>query len=143
MSDSQPKITRGQKMCKKCETINGVRAFVCKDCGAEFKMKKRRKHPRRIVVDDFRTLQPGDTVRVMGASGPFHTDSNGDRSYLVERGKYKVVSTDQNGIHAYGEGGYGYLYMGSVKTSKLIDTITHAPCKIFKLSCPIQKSKPN
>ena len=133
MSDSQPKIKRGQKLCSNCGTINGVRAFVCKNCEAEFKMKKGRKRPRRKEVEDFKTLERGDTIRVVGGSGPYHTDREGEKTYLVDRGKYTVISTDHQGIQVYGPNGYGYLYMGKICPSELIDTITKAPCKILKV----------
>lgn len=133
MSDSQPKVKRGQKLCSECGTINGVRAFVCKNCEAEFKMKKGRKRPRKKQVEDFKTLERGDTIRVVGGSGPYYTGEDGERSYLIDRGKYTVISTDDNGIQVYGPNGYGYLYMGKIKPSPLLASITQAPCKILKV----------
>ena len=41
MPDSQPKKKRGQKICPECNCVNGVRAFVCKKCDYEFKMKNK------------------------------------------------------------------------------------------------------
>lgn len=134
MSNSQPKVKRGQKLCSECGTINGVRAFVCKNCEAEFKMKKGRKRPRKKQVEDYRTLERGDTIRVVGGSGPYYTSKEtGERTYLIDRGKYTVISTDDTGIQVYGENGYGYLYMGKTCPSKLLNSITQAPCKILKV----------
>lgn len=134
MSDSQPKIKRGQKLCPNCNTINGVRTFVCKNCEAEFKMKKGRKRPRTKKVEDYKTLERGDTIKVVGGSGPYHTSrETGERTYMIDRGKYTVISTDITGIQVYGPNGYGYLYMGEIKPSLLIDSITQAPCKILKV----------
>lgn len=110
-----------------------MRAFVCKNCDAEFNMKKPRKRPRKTVVKDFKTLERGDTIRVIGGSGPYYTDANDERHYLVDRGKYTVISTDYTGIQVYGENGYGYLYMGEICPSELLDSITKAPCKILKV----------
>jgi hypothetical protein len=133
MTDSQRKIKRGQKTCDSCGAINGVRAFVCKNCDTEFNMKKPRKRPRKTVVEDFKTLERGDTIRVVGNSGPYYTGQDGERIYLVDRGKYTVISTDNTGIQVYGENGYGYLYMGEICPSDLIESITKAPCKILKV----------
>tara|TARA_Y100001972_G_scaffold117408_1_gene156380 strand:- start:1186 stop:1590 length:405 start_codon:yes stop_codon:yes gene_type:complete len=131
MPDSQRKCKPGQKMCPECDCINGVRAFICKQCNYEFKMKKRRRGVRKILVKDYNMLNKGDKIRVVGGSGPFHTDNNGERTYLVDRGKYTVDKIDNLGIHAYGNTGYNYLYMGKRCPSDLLQSITRAPCKIF------------
>lgn len=46
----ETKLTRGQKRCKKCNTINGVRSFNCKSCQNSFEMKKSRKKENPIKV---------------------------------------------------------------------------------------------
>ena len=132
MSNSQPK-KRGQKICIHCQTVNGVRSFECKNCGQAFKMKKGPKGIRKKRIDDFRSLQKGDWIKVVGGSGPYHIDRTGERTYLVERGKYKVEYTDTQGIHAYGDSGYNYLYMGESCPSPLLDSIIRSPCKILLL----------
>ena len=134
MSDSQPKRAKncGQKICSSCEEVDPVGACVYKNCGTEFEMKKPRKRAHKVPVDDFKTLERGDIIHVVGESGPYYTGDDGERTYLVDRGKYKVVSTDDKGISVYGESGYGYLYMGEICPSKLLASITQAPCKILK-----------
>jgi len=124
------KTKRGQKLCASCNTINGVRSFECKNCGEQFKMKKGRKGARKKKVQDFKTLKKNDIIRVVGGSGCYHTDRNGDKHYFTDRGKYRVDSIDNKGINVYGGCGYYYLYMGKKCTSKLLDSITHAPHKI-------------
>ena len=134
MSNSQPKLSRGKKTCSECGTVTGVRSFVCPNCEHEFKMKKGRKRPRKKEVKDFKTLEKGDSIRVVGGSGPYYTSpETGERMYLVDRGKYTVISTDDNGIQVYGQNGYGYLYMGKSCPSKLMNSITQSPCKILKV----------
>ena len=91
MSDSQPKGKRGQKICPQCNCVNGVRAFVCKECYYEFKMKKGKRGPRKIQIKDYKVLNKGDTIRVVGGSGPFYTDDNGERTYLVDGKKMRLV----------------------------------------------------
>ena len=127
------KARPGQKICSSCDEINGVRAFECKNCGTAFKMKKARRGPKKKQVEDHTTLSKGDVIRVVGGSGSYHTDYKGERTYLVDRGKYVVEHTDTQGIHAYGKTGYNYLYMGKSCPSPLLDTITKAPCKIILL----------
>ena len=78
MPDSQPKKKRGQKICPKCNCVNGVRSFVCKNCDHEFKMKKGRRGPRKIPVKNHQSLIKGDKIRVVGGSGPFYTDRYGE-----------------------------------------------------------------
>ena len=84
----ETKLKRGQKMCKACGTINGVRSFNCKKCLAPFTMKKRRKGLRRNVsfVNDYTQLNKGDVIKVIGGNGPYHTDEEGNRHYLTNRG---------------------------------------------------------
>ena len=129
MTDSQRK--RGKKLCQNCGAEHGVRTYHC-ECGYDFPMKKRRKGRRKILVDDYKTLKPDDVVIVVGGSGPYYVDSNGDRHYLVDRGKYKIVSVDHTGLLVHGKHGYEHLYMG--KTCKgLVDTITKQSCKLMVL----------
>ena len=111
------KRKRGQKICDNCGEVNGVRAYECKKCEYPFKMKRGRR----------------DVIRVVGGSGSYHTDWKGERTYLVDRGKYVVDHVDQQGVGAYGKTGYNYLYMGKSCPSPMLDTITKAPCKIILL----------
>lgn len=124
---------RGQKVCSECGCVNGVRAYECKECDYPFKMKKYRKGHKKKQVEDHTTLSKGDLIRVVGGSGSYHTDYNGERTYLIDRGKYVVEHTDSQGIHAYNNTGYNYLYMGKSCPSPLLDSITKAPCKIILL----------
>ena len=133
---STTKNKRGQKVCEHCKTINGVRTYECKQCGHAFTMKRTRKGIRKKRVRDFTLLTKGDTIKVVGGSGPYYTDSKGDRLYLVERGRYTVSGTSHDGIHAYGPNGYNYLYMGTVCKSNILDTITRSPCKVYLLKTP-------
>ncbi len=127
---------RGQKKCANCGAINGARSFVCKHCDTEFRMKKFKKGLRKILIKDHTILQSGDMIRVIGGSGPYHEGANGDRTYFVDRGKRRVVSTDSGGIWAYGESGYEYLYMGETCKSSILDSIIKAPCKILLIRKP-------
>ena len=127
------KTKRGQKLCTHCNTVNGVRSFECKNCGQAFKMKKGPKGIRKKKVEDFKSLQRGDWIKVVGGSGPYYTDRDGEKYYMVDRGKYIVEYTDSEGIHAYGDTGYNYLYMGKRCPSPLMDSLVRSPCKIMLL----------
>ena len=124
---------RGQKICEECGCVNGVRAYECKQCDHPFKMKKYRKGNKKKKVDDHMTLNEGDVIRVVGGSGPYYTNENGEKLYLTDRGKYLVNDVDKLGIHTHGKHGYSYLYMGKRCRSKVLDSITKAPCKIVLL----------
>ncbi len=127
------KIKRGQKLCTHCNTVNGVRSFECKNCGQAFKMKKGPKGIRKKKIEDFKSLQRGDWIKVVGGSGPYYTDRDGEKYYMVDRGKYIVEYTDSEGIHAYGDTGYNYLYMGKRCPSPIMDSLVRSPCKIMLL----------
>ena len=127
------KRKRGQKICENCGCVNGVRAYECKQCDYPFKMKKWRKGNKKKRVEDHTTLQRGDLIRVVGGSGSYYTNEDGEKQYLIDRGKYTVQNTDVNGIHAYGKTGYNYLYMGESCPSPLLASITKAPCKVILL----------
>lgn len=127
---------RGKKLCQNCNKINGVRSFECKYCGTQFKMKKRRKISKRVAVTDHTILNVGDTIKVIGGSGPYYIQSDGERSYFVDRGIYKVMGTDNNGIVALNDSGYCYLYMGETCASKLLDKIINQACRVVLLKNP-------
>ncbi len=118
------------KVCGQCSEKNGVRTLICKKCQTLFKIKssnynpqKARKQRKKRFIKDWRSLLPGDIVRVMGGSGPFYEDAEGLRHYLTDRGKYKIKSIDKNGIHVLGiaprTSGFQFLYMGPLKKSPL------------------------
>lgn len=127
MNDSQPK--RGVKVCPECDRQTGVRTYEC-ECGYAFPMKKRRKGKRKTVVDDYKTLKHGDRVILVGSSGPYYVTKEGERSYLSDRGVYRVISTDQNGVVATGKHGFAHLYMGK-RCQGLVPSITKEPCKLL------------
>lgn len=124
---------RGQKKCSSCNTINGVRSFECKHCGAQFKMKKFKRGLTKTLIKDHTILKKGDAIRVIGGSGPYYEGADGVRIYFVERGKYCVDRVDENGIFAFSESGFDYLYMGKICKSKILDSIIKAPCKVLLL----------
>ena len=127
------KMKRGQKLCTNCDCINGVRAYECKECGSPFKMKKARRGPRKKLVENFKELNRGDTIRVVGGSGCYYIDKQGDKHYFTDRGKYIVQNTDDKGIQAVGSHGYTYIYMGKKRRSKLLDNMFNAPHKVLLL----------
>ena len=137
------KVGRGQKLCKNCNTINGVRAFNCKSCGTPFTMKKPRKNipvgnkssqNARGLVLDYKELSKGDVIKVLKGSGPYYTDENGEKTYLGNKGKYKVDSVMDDGIMIVNDyGSHEFLYMGPVVPSTMLDTLTRAPHKVVLL----------
>ena len=129
---------RGQKICEKCGCVNGVRAYHCKECDNEFQMKKPSKSRRGRPVKDWRTLEPGDYVGVVGRSGPYYIKDNGDNIYFTDAGIYHIKQKQGDGFVAVGVGrqshGYEFLYMGKEKKSKLLDRMYSAPHKLLKVN---------
>lgn len=127
------KMSRGRKICTECNTANGVRSFNCKNCGHAFKMKKARKIKRKQLVNDYTSLEKGDTIYVVGGSGTYYTGEDGEKQYMTDRGEYQVHDIKDEGILAYSTtGGYNYLYMGEIRKSDVLRNITKAPCKILR-----------
>ena len=131
------KVKRGQKACEECGEANGVRAYHCKECEHPFKMKKKSKSRKGIRVRDWKTLEKGDYIRVVGRSGSYYTRENGEKMYFTNAGIYKYQGRDGLGLTVTGTGrqnhGYEYLYMGPVRKSPILDSITNAPHKLYKV----------
>lgn len=126
---------RGQKRCTKCNTPNGARSFVCKACSHPFstrvaKVKKSRQ------IDDWRLIEPNTFIRVLSGSGPYYVDSEGLRHYFSDRGIYRVISLDENGLHCYPETGgpHTYIYMGPEVKSDLCYNMYRAPHKLLTVN---------
>lgn len=128
------KPKRGQKVCSSCNTINGVRSFECKNCSHPFKMKKFPKTKKKVLISNHKELVPGDTIRVVGGSGPYFIGDDNLKHYCSDRGKYVVNSIDEDGLWACApNGGNVFLYMGQVKKSPVFSKIIRAPHKILLL----------
>lgn len=129
---------RGLKTCETCGTENGVRAYHCKKCDSAFKMKKLPKGRRGIIVKNWKELEAGDYVRVVGRSGTYFIKENGERIYFTGAGVYHIQQVSRDGIVVIGTGrrahGYEYLYMGKEKQSTLVDNMFNAPHKLYKVN---------
>lgn len=133
------------KVCTNCNSKNGVRTLVCKQCQSPFMSKsngssrtKARRRRRKRFIKNWRSLSPGDVVRVVGGSGPFYESPDGMRHYLTDRGQYKVQSIDKNGIHVLGiaprTSGYQFLYMGPLKKSPQCSAVYRDRHKLLPIS---------
>ena len=129
---------RGVKICSKCGTPNGVRAYHCKKCDTAFKMRKKPKGRRGIIVKNWKELEVGEYVRVVGRSGTYYIKENGERIYFTGAGVYHIQQLSNDGIVVIGTGrrahGYEYLYMGKEKQSTLVDNMFNAPHKLYKVN---------
>lgn len=112
---------RGQKICPKCSTATGPRAFLCKNCNYQFTFKpKSREQKNTKIIRDFcwKDLEKGDKIKVSG--GPYFV-SGSDFIPMGYRGKFIVESIDQQGIRAWGldkQFGFAHIYMGKDKQNK-------------------------
>ena len=109
------KMPRGQKICSKCNTANGPRAFACKECSSPFVFKAKSKEQRTTkIIKDFnwKELEKGDKIKVTG--GPYFV-FKGEFIPMGYRGKFIVESVDTQGIRAWGldkQSGFAHIYMG-------------------------------
>lgn len=109
-------MAKGQKVCDKCGTATGPRAYMCKKCNTPFTFKVKSKEARNTkVIRDYnwRDLIKGDKIRVAG--GPYFV-SKGEFIPMGYRGRFIVDSLDDNGILAFGidkHQGFCHIYMGA------------------------------
>jgi hypothetical protein len=96
-------------------------------------MKRARLAPKNKRVEDHMTLHKGDVIRVVGGSGSYYLDKEGDKHYFTDRGKYTVFGIYKDYILAIGPYGTTCLYMGKKRRSKLLDSMWDAPHKILLL----------
>jgi len=141
------KVKRGQKLCKKCNNINGARAHTCKHCNEQFVTKvkskfakvKKRKPKIYETISDWKSLEKGTKIKVIARSGNYYVGTNGDKQYLTDAGIYTISDIDDNGLRVYADGGgYGYIYMGKEMQSDLIDNMYRSPHKILKVNVPVR-----
>ena len=139
----ETKLKRGQKLCKSCNTINGVRSYNCKSCNSPFIMNKKRKNTpalnaariNRNLIADYTTLSKGDKIKVLKGSGPYYIAESGEKQYLGNKGIFVVDSILGNGIMAVSKyGAIEFLYMGREEQSSIMDNIIRSPYKIALVS---------
>jgi hypothetical protein len=138
------KLKRGQKLCKNCNGINGARAHVCKHCNTEFdiakqsKNKFKRKKVKKFENIDWKTLSIGDKIKVIGRSGTYFINSDGERMYMSDPGIYTIQGINETGFVVYSnDGGFGYIYMGPEEISTHVPNMYRCPHKILKVNTPI------
>ncbi len=134
------KLKRGQKLCTKCNTINGARSYACKSCGEAFSVKAQNSNTKvfrrkKYIEVNWKELSTNDYIRVYGRSGNYYVNDMGERSYMSHPGIYMIKDKDHQGLIVYSSnGGYGYIYMGPEKQSDLIDNYYRSPHKIVKIN---------
>lgn len=143
------KLKRGQKLCKKCNGINGARSYVCKHCNNEFnpsvsknKFKSVKKKNKKYSRVEWRSLVAGDRIKVFKGGGNYYMNDNGEKIYMSKPGVYTVQSIDSNGIVVYSSkyGGFGYIYMEEETQSPSIENYYRSPHKIAKVNIPIREN---
>ena len=120
------KLSRGQKRCKKCNTVNAARQRVCVYCRQEFTMKN---IPLKHEIKDWKILEKEDAFRVINGTGPYyilkgdsHEGKEGEKLFIGCRGKYIVDNIVAQGIGAWrmtgGNSRYEFVYMGEDEFDK-------------------------
>lgn len=109
-------MPKGKKTCEKCGTLTGPRAYMCPSCSTPFVFaakSKERKNTRFIRDFNWKELEVGEKIKANG--GPYYVKGS-DFIPMGYRGKFTVVSIDEEGIVGYSEkGGYCHIYMGRDK----------------------------
>ena len=134
------KLKRGQKLCKKCKSINAARQRICIGCKQEFTLKNT---PIKHEIKDWKSLQKGEAFRVVNGTGPYYVLSRdcgegdkGDRIFMGAKGKYIVQSVSEQGIQAFSKtargGYYEFVYMGKDHYSQDLN-IHHRAHRIIKI----------
>ena len=123
------KRTAPEKGCPDCQQRCHARLATCKKCGFVFYKKK------KSIIEDWKSLQCGDHVRVVGRSGTYYIKKDGDRIYFTDAGIYCVREVHHNGLTVMGTGrkshGYEFLYMGNEKKSPLLGNLHNSPHKLM------------
>ena len=120
------KLSRGQKRCNKCRTVNAARQRVCVYCRQEFTTKN---VPLKHEIKDWKILEKGDAFRVINGTGPYyilkgdsHEGKEGEKLFIGCRGKYIVDNIVAQGIGAWrmsgGNSRYEFVYMGEDEFDK-------------------------
>lgn len=108
-------MAKGKKVCEKCGTSTGPRAYACKNCGNFFVFKPKSKEAKNTkIIQNFnwRELVKGDRIKVAG--GPYYVH-RGEFIPMGYRGRFVVESIDEHGIKAWGldkHSGFCHIYMG-------------------------------
>ena len=134
------KLSRGQKLCKACKTVNAARSQRCKHCGEPF---IRKNTPIKNEVKNWKELDSGQEIKIIQGTGPYFICSSdseerraGEKIYMGCKGKYIVREVKGNGLLCYGIGknntGIDFVYMGEKEISQST-VVTKAPHRIVKL----------
>jgi ribosomal protein L40E len=124
---------KGQKVCEKCGTITGPRAYICKQCNTPFVFKAKSKEAKNTKIINklnWHELVKGDRIKVRGGS---YYVCRGEFIPMGANGKFTVCEVQYNGILGYGSnGGYQFIYMGRDFQSP-VTKVWHTRHKIMKL----------
>lgn len=80
-------MPRGKKRCLSCNSDNGVRASVCKECGVEFSIKESIKETKKVSPE--RQLRSLD-VAVPAGVAPKKLSSKGHAKRILGYGKERA-----------------------------------------------------
>ena len=109
-------MPKGKKCCDKCGHCTGPRAYMCPECNHPFVFavkSKEKKNTRVIREFNWRELEAGEKIKATG--GPYYVKGS-DFIPMGYRGKFTVMSVDEEGIIGYSDkGGYCHIYMGRDK----------------------------
>ena len=120
------------KICPDCQEQCHARLSSCKKCGFVFYKKKNH------LIEDWKKLKIGDHIRVIGRSGSYYVRENGERIYFTDAGIYNIKDIAKDGLVVIGVGknshGFGFIYMGHEKKSRLLDSVYNSPHKLASVS---------
>jgi hypothetical protein len=51
---------------------------------------------------DWKNIENGTKIKVLGRSGTYYLGNNGDKTYMSDPGVYTVIGKDSNGLRVHG-----------------------------------------
>ena len=119
---NKPGKGKGRKVCPDCNVPTGVRSKVCPDpsCGHKFIFTPKPKNPLKTeTIIDWKSLQKGDTLKVIQGHGPVWIDQEGEEHHVGHHGIFSVVKRQEDGLMCHGgikgNSGTAFIYLGEEK----------------------------
>lgn len=124
------------KICENCKEKNPARIRRCKKCDSTFAFKIKKKNIKKEKISDWKELQQGDIIKVVG--GPVFLDKENNEIPMGYSGLFSVISLDKNGIIAHGKDkccGFCHIWMSKEQIS--FSGVLKKPHRVYKVKSRI------
>jgi hypothetical protein len=103
-------MPKGLKSCTDCGRETGVRTKVC-ECGKKFWFKPPVLRGKEI---NWQELEVGEIIKIIQGTGTYwYNSENGEKIYMNDKAKMKVVKKSSQGLQVISKYGFSYLDMVS------------------------------